>query len=62
MDRSLFFIEFAVMMTLGGLLVQDHFDHKGDEELANIGSVAVMIGAIDIVLGILSIFIPALAA
>lgn len=62
MDRSLFIIEFSVMTLLGSLLVYDHAEHKGDEQLSDSGVVVAMISAFNILVGILSFFVSALAA
>lgn len=62
MDRSLFIIEFSAMTLLGSLLVYDHAEHKGDEQLSDSGFVLAVISAFNILVGILSFFIPALAA
>lgn len=62
MDRSLFIIEFSVMTLLGSLLVYDHAEHNGDEQLSDSGVVVAMISAFNILVGILSFFVSALAA
>lgn len=62
MNSSLTLIEFSVMTLIGGLLVYDHAEHKGDEQLSDSGVVVAMISAFNILVGILSFFVSALAA
>ncbi len=62
MDSSLTLIEFSAMTLIGGLLVYDHAEHKGNEQLSDSGVVVAMISAFNILVGILSFFVSALAS